>query len=202
MNGTFRLEERIAGFGLQLTGLDDAGTPAFNNRAGGDKQAQAPPPDWTEDQQASYYAHNYLNIVWGEKYGPDLSDRVLRKWGLKIALEVRLPPVGDDWLKDPANASAVQTRKTWAGDKSVVDPTAPAGRKAYQLAFADALRKHPQTGILYTLYGDYSYVLRATMRHWRSRGSSNRRSPAPMSSRWCGCGTWIRNAVTRRSWTR
>lgn len=148
MDGTFRLEQRIAVNGLSSAGLHDAGTPAFTVRAGGDKQSQAPPPGWTEDQQASYYAHNYLNVVWGEKYGPDLSGPVLRKWGLKLATEVRLPPPSDTF----------ELRKTWAGTKRVVDPTTPAGRLAYQRAFAQALHDHPETRILYTLFGDYSFA--------------------------------------------
>ena len=148
MDGTFRLEQRVALNGLSAAGRHDAGTPAFTVRAGGDKQSQAPPPGWTEDQQASYYAHNYLNVVWGEKYGPDLSGPVLRKWGLKLATEVRLPPPG----------GPLEFRKTWAGSRRVVDPTTPAGRQAYRLAFTSALHDHPQTRILYTLFGDYSFA--------------------------------------------
>lgn len=155
MNGTFRFEDRQS---LQLQGLNEQGAPAFANRIAGHLMVQAPPADWSEDDQASYYAHNYINVVWGEKYGPPISYQTRQKWGLGLALEVRLPPVSDAWKNDSANASAVYWRDSWSGKRKVVSPFDPVGRQAYLDAFEQAILDNPDTKILYSLFGDYSFT--------------------------------------------
>lgn len=155
MNGTFRFEDRKTN---HVSGLDETGTPAFKNRMGGHLMTQSAPSTWTEDQQAAYYAKNYINVVWGEKHGPPLSYAARQKYGLGLALEVKLPPVTDEWKNDPANESAVYYRDTWSGQRKVLSPYDSVGRQAYLDAFKQAIADNPDTKILYSLFGDYSFT--------------------------------------------
>lgn len=158
MNGVFRFEEQLrARGGLDVSGLERSEEPAFVNRVSGHRFTQAPPENWTEDQQGEYYAANYLNVVWGEKQGPPLSAETRRKYGLKLAYEVRLPPVGRDWLHDPANAPAICVLGDGNGTRTI-DPFNSIGRQAYFDAFTDAINTHSDLAILETLFGDYSKV--------------------------------------------
>lgn len=159
MNGLFRLEDHNK---LDLTGINETGTPVFANRVGGHLFTQSPPPDWSAEDQGAYYAHNYLNVVWGEKYGAPLPADVRARWGLKLAKEVKLPPAANDWLTDPAHASAVYRRTVAGGSHLVVDPFDPIGRQAFVDAFTGALNADGDVAILYAIFGDYSYAIDAT----------------------------------------
>lgn len=154
MNGVFRYLDMGAPSGA----LDVSAEPVFDLRIAGHEFVQTAPPDWSEDDQGEFYARNYLNVVWGEKKGPPLSAETRQRWGLGLMLEQRLPPVEGAWMDDPANASAVYWRDTWSGQRRVVSPFDPLGRQAHLDAFTAALDANPDTRILYSLFGDYSFT--------------------------------------------
>lgn len=155
MNGTFRFADRKT---KDVSNLDETGTPAFTNRMGGHLMTQSAPSTWSEEDQAAYYAKNYINVVWGEKHGPPLSYQARAKYGLGLALEVKLPPVTDEWKNDPVHASAVYWRDSWSGQRKVINPYDAVGRQAYLDAFNQAIADNPDTKILYSLFGDYSFT--------------------------------------------
>ncbi len=161
MNGTFRFEELDT---VVVSGVDEAKSPAFTNRIGGSTFVQNPPADWTDEQQASYFAHHYINVVWNEKYtniAPPVSPEMRVKYGLGLMQEVKLPPKSTSadaaWFSDPANQEAIwQVSKT--NSNKVIDPFDENGFKAYYDAFKTALIDNSDITVLYTLFGDYSYI--------------------------------------------
>lgn len=160
MNGAFRLLDRITARGLDVGTLDEARAPVFRHRVGGHRMNQAPPPDWSEEQQARYYARHYFNVVWGEKHGPPMSLEARQKYGLGLMVEIRLPPQFErshDWMNGAEFASAVYYHKGSEG-RRVLDPFDPVGRAMYLKAYRELLEKNPDTKILYALFGDYSVI--------------------------------------------
>lgn len=173
MNGAYRLMNRgqAALRELDLASLDEHGTPAFRYRIGDHLRTQKMPPDWSDEDQARWYAQHFVNIVWGEKFGPPLPYEVRKKYGLGLMLEASLPPTPEGthwgetghkspWWDDPANASAIYWwgRPSWYGQVKVVDPFDPVGRQAYLDHFNNLLEKNPDTKILYCIFGDYSWA--------------------------------------------
>jgi len=173
MNGVYRLMNRgrAALETLDFTKLDDAVAPAFRYRIGDHLRTQKPPPGWSDEDQARWYARHFVNVVWGEKFGPPLPYEMRRKYGLGLMLEASLPPTpegthwGDTahkspWWDDPANASAIYWwgRPSWYGKVKVVDPFDPVGRQAYLDHFNNLLEQNPDTKILYCIFGDYSWA--------------------------------------------
>lgn len=173
MNGVFRLVNRgdVALRALDAATLDEHGSPAFRYRIGDHLRTQKAPPDWSDDRQGQWYASHFINVVWGEKFGPPLPYEVRKKWGLGLMLEASLPPTpegthwGDTahkskWWDDPANASAIYDwgRPSWYGKPKVVDPFDPVGRRAYIDNFNNLLAQNPDTKILYCIFGDYSWA--------------------------------------------
>ncbi len=158
MNGTFRFLERKS---LDITGLDESAAPAMRHRVGGHRINQAPPPEWSEIDQARFMARHYINIAWGEKHGPPLSLEVRQKYGLGLMVEMKFPPFlnGDsrDYMDDPKYASAVYYHKGNEG-RRVLDPFDPIGRQVYLDSYAQLLSANPDTKILYALFGDYSVI--------------------------------------------
>jgi hypothetical protein len=154
MNGVFRFLDKNT---LNLERLNEALSPVFTNRVGGHKMNQHPPADWTEEQQAAYYAQHYINIIWGEKKAPPLSYEARQKYGLGVMLEAKFPPKGDQWKDNPENASAVYLLDTKSKSR-VIDPFDPKGREAYLGEFQKALKKTPDAKIFYGIFGDYSRV--------------------------------------------
>lgn len=154
MNGVYRFLDHD---GAKVTGLDDAGTPAFRLRVANHKMNQTPPPNWTEAQQGRYYARHFINVVWGEKLEPPLSYEARRKYGLGVMLEVKFPPGGGDRLDNPALVNGVYYQK--AGEKRrVLDPFDPAGAEAYRQYMRETLAGNPDVRIFYAIFGDYSSI--------------------------------------------
>lgn len=154
MNGVYRFVDRGQ---FALENYDVHESPAFRVRVGGHKMNQTPPPDWTEEQQARYYARHYINVVWGEKKGPPMSYESRRKYGLGVMAEVRFPPKEESWRNDPDHASCVyqlSDKKTW----KVIDPFDPAGRQAYKEGFEQLLKETPDLRVLYGVFGDYNAI--------------------------------------------
>lgn len=166
MNGVFRFEDRRA---TDVENLDEAASPAFHLRVGGHRENQAPPAWWSEDDQARYYAKNYINVCWGEKRGAPLGFAARSKWGVGLMLEATLPPVGsvwlkrpgdEAWMKDPVHASCIYYwgKKSWYNNVTVIDPFDPVGRQAYVDYFRRLLKENPDTRVLYAIFGDYSWA--------------------------------------------
>lgn len=157
MNGVFRFLDRRS---LDVSGLDESAAPAMRHRVGGHRINQAPPPGWSEIDQARFMARHYINIAWGEKHGPPLSLEVRQKYGLGLMVEMKFPPFlrgSRDYMDDPKYASAVYYHKGNEG-RRVLDPFDAVGRQAYLDGFAELLSANPDTTILYSLFGDYSVI--------------------------------------------
>lgn len=161
MNGTFRLLDHLADRGsLEIGYLDEALSPAFRDRVGGDLMNQHPPKEFSELDRARAYARHYINVAWGEKHGPPLSLEARKAYGLGLMVEVKLPPEFDgsrDYLQRPENASASYYHKGNDG-RRVLDPFDPVGKAHYLRAYRDLLEQNPDTSILYALFGDYSVI--------------------------------------------
>ena len=152
MDGVFRFEDlRTASVG----NLDQAETPAFYYRIGNNRRSQPPPPGWTNRDQASYYAHHYINVVWGEKMGPPIPYRLRKQYGLGLMIEQRLPPKDPAWFKNPRNASAIYYISP-SKHRKVVDPFNPRGAALYLHAYRTLFRKHRGTTIVYGVFADYN----------------------------------------------
>lgn len=173
MNGVYRLINRGADVlrSLDPATLDEHGSPVFRYRIGDHLRTQKMPPGWSDDDQGRWYAQHFVNIVWGEKFGPPLPYEVRKKYGLGLMLEASLPPTPEGthwgetghkspWWDGPANASAVYRwgRPSWYGDVKVVDPFDPVGRQAYLDHFNNLLERNPDTKIMYCIFGDYSWA--------------------------------------------
>ncbi len=157
MNGMFRFLDRAS---LEIDGLDESAAPVFRHRVGGHRINQAPPPDWSELDQARFMARHYINVAWGEKHGPPLSLEARRAYGLGLMVEMKFPPfIGNsrDYMDDPKYASAVYYHKGNEG-RRVLDPFDPVGRQAYLDSYAELLKDNPDTTILYAIFGDYSVI--------------------------------------------
>jgi hypothetical protein len=154
MNGVFRYLARPS---LDTAGLDEHAAPRFRLRAAGHKVNQSPPPGWSDEDQARFYASHFINLVWGEKHGPPMPYAARRKYGLGLMVEVRFPPRDAAWMDDPSNASAVY-RHNPGEPRRVISPFDPVGRKAYLDAYTELLAANPDTKVLYALFGDYSVI--------------------------------------------
>jgi Glycosyl hydrolase family 67 N-terminus. len=155
MNGAFRLLARET---LDVGALDEARSPAFRLRIGGHRMNQTPPPNWSEDDQARYYARQSINVVWGEKVGPPLSYEARRKYGLGLMVEVLFPPGGGERLNDPALAEAVYYEKKGNEKRRALDPFHPAGRAVYLQYLREALEANPDVRVLYGVFADYNAI--------------------------------------------
>ncbi|MDR0352865.1 MAG: hypothetical protein LBI02_05815 [Opitutaceae bacterium] len=167
MNAAFRLLDRN---NKKVDGADFAGAPNFRWRVGGNEQNQSPPPDWTHDDQARYYARHYINVVWGEKKRPPLPLEARRKYGLGLMAEIRFPR-GDAgtraWMEDPASRDALfsidpakKRKNLWSDPKGLrlVSPFAPAGRRWYLEQYKNLYRENPDLKILYNMFADYNVL--------------------------------------------
>jgi hypothetical protein len=171
MNAAFRLLDRNR---AAVDGVDFSGAPAFRWRVGGNEQNQSPPPDWSHDDQARYYARHYINVVWGEKKRPPLPLAVRQKYGLGLMAEIRFPK-GDAatraWLADPASRDAIHVidparkRKNLWSDPAglrLVSPFAPAGRQWYLDQYKKLYKENPDLKILYNMFSDYNVLPETT----------------------------------------
>jgi hypothetical protein len=156
MNGVFRFLEKNT---ADITGLDQAESPAFRLRVGGNLINNRPPPEWTDDMQAEYYASHYINTVWGEKWPPPLPLDARRKYGLGAMLEVRFPPENGEWMRRPENAAAVyENPKAGQYQRLGVSPFDPLGRATYLARFKKTLDENPDTRVLYGAFADYNTI--------------------------------------------
>lgn len=137
--------------------FDEARPPVFGFRVGGHKINQSPPPDWSEEEQAAFYARNYINVVWGETHGPPMSYEAWRRYGLGLKVELRFPPEGEAWMQRDENRGAVYHR-TEENRRLVVSPFDPHGRQAYLNGFQKILQKNPDASVLYEIFGDYNVI--------------------------------------------
>ena len=160
MDGVFRFEDlRTASVG----NLDQAEAPAFYYRIGNNRRSQPPPPGWTSEDQGSYYAHHYINVVWGEKMGPPIPYAVRKKWGLGLMIETHIPPwsrgwsYAKHWYADPANAPA-KYYQTSTRKRRVVSPFAPQGHELYFKSYQRMFRRHRGITIVYGVFGDYAAI--------------------------------------------
>ncbi|HEY0947072.1 MAG TPA: discoidin domain-containing protein [Opitutaceae bacterium] len=162
MNAAFRFLDRQT---RETAGIDEAKSPLFRYRVGGHKYNQSPPPWWSEEDQARFYARNYLNVVWGEKHGPPLSFEARKKYGLGLMAELRFPKsagenwqqmgaASEAWFADPANSDSAYYSKE-GSKRRVVSPFDTAGRKAYLDGYRTILKANPDIAILYSIFGDY-----------------------------------------------
>ncbi|MDR0352866.1 MAG: hypothetical protein LBI02_05820 [Opitutaceae bacterium] len=159
MNAVFRFLDRGA---LRVDTINEALSPALRYRVAGHLMNQRPPSDWSEDDQARYYARHYINVVWGEKHGPPLSAAAREKYGLGLMLELRIPfAVPKEWWDDRKNAGAAyhlgSTDKS-ADKRRCVDPFDPAGRAWYLESYKNLIRDNPGLKIIYAIFGDYNYI--------------------------------------------
>ncbi|MGB7159512.1 MAG: discoidin domain-containing protein [Tepidisphaeraceae bacterium] len=154
MNGVFRLADKGA---IDVEKLDEHAAPFFGLRAAGHKMNQSPLADWSEEDQARFYAKHYINLVWGEKHGPPMSYAARKKYGLGLMAEVRFPPRDEKWRASSANASAVYYHSP-REKRQLISPFDPIGRKAYADAFRELLDANPDLKVLYALFGDYSVI--------------------------------------------
>ena len=154
MNGAFRFIDHDE---AKVAGLDDSGVPAFGLRVANHKMNQSPPPNWSEDEQARYYARHFINVIWGEKYDPPLSYEARQKYGLGAMLEVKFPPGGGEKLNDPALVNDVYFAKK-GEKKRALDPFDAPGRAAYQSYMRAVLAGNPDVKAFYAIFGDYSTI--------------------------------------------
>lgn len=155
MNGAFRLLDLGA---VNDPALDVVGRPNFRYRVAGHKINQSPPPDWSEEDQARFYARHYINVVWGEKKAPPMSYEARKKYGLGLMQELRIPSSATaEWWSDPANAQAIYRHKP-GSDRRVISPFTEAGRRWYLDGYRRLLRENPDTKILYAIFGDYNAI--------------------------------------------
>jgi hypothetical protein len=174
MNAAFRILDRNS---ADVTGLDFAGRPNFRWRVGGHENNQSPPPDWSPEQQARYYARHYINVVWGEKQRPPLAYDIRAKYGIGLMAEIRFPQ-GDaaarEWFKDPANRDAIynidpaKKRKNLWGDPkgmNLISPFAPAGRQWYLEQYKKLYRENPDLKVFYNMFSDYNVLPETTDSH-------------------------------------
>ncbi|MDR0352082.1 MAG: discoidin domain-containing protein [Opitutaceae bacterium] len=169
MNAAFRILDRNR---ANVDRLDFAGRPNFRWRAGGNECNQTPPPGWSHDDQARYYARHYINVVWGEKKRPPLPHDVRRKYGIGVMAEVRFPQnASREWLDDPANREAIfsivpaQKRPNLWHDAEglrVISPFAPAGRRWYLDQYKKLYKENPDLKILYDMFSDYNALPETT----------------------------------------
>ncbi|MDR2673928.1 MAG: hypothetical protein LBC18_03440 [Opitutaceae bacterium] len=171
MNAAFRLLDRNR---ANMDGVDFSGAPNFHWRVGGNEQNQSPPPDWSHDDQARYYARHYMNVVWGEKKRPPLPLEARRKYGLGLMAEIRFPQGGAEaraWLEDPANRDAIfsldpdkKRKNLWSDPRGlrVISPFAPAGRRWYLEQYKKLHRENPDLKILYNMFADYNILPETT----------------------------------------
>jgi hypothetical protein len=155
MNAAFRFADRAT---LSVEGLDDARSPIFRHRIAGHLINQSAPPDWTEEDQARFYARHYINVVWGEKHGPPLSLEARQKYGLGLMIELRFPSAATpEWWSDSANAGAAYYHKQ-GSERRVISPFDPAGREWYLEGHQRLIEKNPDIAILYGIFGDYNVI--------------------------------------------
>jgi hypothetical protein len=159
MNAAYRFLDRGT---LRVDNINEALSPALRHRIAGHLMNQRPPPGWSEDDQARYYARHYINVVWGEKHGPPLSAAAREKYGLGLMAELRIPSaVPKDWWDNRENAPAAyhlgSTDKP-EHKRRCVDPFDPAGRAWYLESYKNLIRDNPGLKIIYAIFGDYNYI--------------------------------------------
>ncbi|HEY0947073.1 MAG TPA: hypothetical protein VGD81_17455 [Opitutaceae bacterium] len=169
MNAAFRLLDRNR---ASVDKADFSGRPNFRWRVGNNETNQAPPPDWSLDDQARYSARHYINVVWGEKKRPPVPYDVRKKYGLGLMAETRFPQAGmEAWTNDPANRDAVfsidpakKRPNLWIDPKGlrVVSPFAPAGRQWYLNLYQKLLRENPDLKVVYNMFSDYNVLPETT----------------------------------------
>lgn len=162
MNGAFRLLDRNR---KDVDDVDFIGIPNFRYRVAGNECNQSPPPGWTLDDQARYYARHYINVVWGEKKRPPLPYDVRRKYGIGLMAEIRFPQGNmQNFWNDPANREAIfgvtKRPNLWVNPDGlkVISPFVPAGRDWYLSQYRKLLRENPDLRILYNMFSDYNIL--------------------------------------------